>query len=356
MLCRLGMYQPSFLIYLFLFQLSPTSAASNHGNTPSISTSAFKETKNSSKLLRDEDLSTWTEAGRTDSSMLEETTENGGNAAVTHHEKSLPSRLLILKEARQFLLFKVGRGFAVFYSPVMSVFGLCGNALTAAVMFQSHNRLVSSCIYMGCLAVADMLPLLINLSKFFTDILFPLSESRLFCQITEFIRIWGSLVSTWIIVAMTIERSMVIMFPLKSKQLQNPRRSYGIVVSIMVLSGLARVTRTIFFIDSFPTGTGSRFCAISIDDLIGEIERWTDATLSCYIPFAVLLVLNILIISSVRKSRKDFMGNATDSEKRKKEELQITISLVIVVTAFIICTAPTYTVNTVLFRHTHNRY
>ena len=64
-------------------------------------------------------------------------------------------------EAQEYILYKIGLGIHSYYLPVMIIVGFVGNILSLMVMMQPGNRSISSCVYMGALAVLDSMQLYI---------------------------------------------------------------------------------------------------------------------------------------------------------------------------------------------------
>ena len=122
----------------------------------------------------------------------------------------LQRRRVIMREATKLDVYKVSVAVKTYFVPIACSLGLVVNTLSALVMFQKHNRKISSCIYLGVLAFLDSVTLLINVRFYFTDIILPVYENPTECTLAMYVRTWAVIASAWLIVAMTADRLYVV--------------------------------------------------------------------------------------------------------------------------------------------------
>ncbi len=102
---------------------------------------------------------------------------------------------------------------------ILIIIGLLGNTLSFCVMMQKEMRQTSTAIYLMALSIADTLCLLggplvdmILSSKLFLGWYMPI-KSNFTCLLYNFLYYVNPHVSAWCLVAVTIERLLVIYFP-----------------------------------------------------------------------------------------------------------------------------------------------
>ena len=251
-------------------------------------------------------------------------------------------------------LYRVGLGIHTYYSPIVCIVGLVGNTLSAIVMFQKHNRRISTCVYMGILAFLDSVPLLINTKYFFTDVVFPIREGKVGCQVVTYLWAWAGLAGTWTIVAMTADRMYVVKEPLKAIHKCTPKRARIVSLVIILLAGLLKMPYPLVYSRTVPISMENDVCTPlpNRNTPLDELYYWINTVMSCYLPFLLLIAMNSVIVRSLLNRNKNLQFDpiavvrkaAIDEtdKKKKREEAQITMSLLLVAFAFLLLTAPTY--------------
>ncbi|VDP95297.1 unnamed protein product, partial [Echinostoma caproni] len=112
--------------------------------------------------------------------------------------------------------------------PVLFIMGTFGNVLSFLVLSRRSVLYPSSYIYLAVLALVDECVLLVGLFRQWTD---RLAGRRLedrhwvLCKVLNFTGVTASCLSVWIIVAVTVERALVIILPLHSTQAKRMKRS-----------------------------------------------------------------------------------------------------------------------------------
>ncbi|XP_067933108.1 galanin receptor 2a-like [Watersipora subatra] len=165
------------------------------------------------------------------------------------------------------------------------VFGSIGNLLSFAVMVKRPMRSSSTAFYMAALALADTTVMFIGCLRRWVIEVFQvdlLNNSPEACKAVNFFQYWSFDVAVWTLVAMTIDRAIVVIAPLKA-----------------------------------------------------------------FLPFTLLLVMNIIIIVNLSKAnaRKHKMTNNFQQRKKSGERQgtisqKLTMMLLSVTSAFLLLTAP----------------
>ena len=228
----------------------------------------------------------------------------------------------IMADAMKTLMVKVGFAIQIYYGPALSVIGILGNILCFLVMFQRHNRRISTCFYMGVLAIADSLPLGVSLGFYMTDRVFILKESVLHCQLSLFIWVFGASVSWWVTMCMTVDRAYVVRNPLKAKLWCTPRKAKVVTLCLIIISALLNVPN-MYLVESFFDGRNwSCLLQSRQDTLLWTGFYWLESTMKIYIPFLIILFMNIIIIHSVR-TRSGLLDKYNDSSETKDKPIEL---------------------------------
>lgn len=227
---------------------------------------------------------------------------------------------------------------------LLPILALAGNSLTLLVIFtNSHLNRSSFAVYVKTLAVSDTAVLLF---KFFS---YQNKTSRRFyfpslCTILVFCGEASVLLSVWAIVAITIERTLVVLFPFHRKKFVSAYRARMAILGIFVGS----------------VAFSARILVVPIDRSVNPVIRcqsssnWTsyrniNMTITefgyCYIPLALVIVGNLLTVSTVKRAflqRHDLITNHSFHQKRRVEtsENQLMLMLLIVTLMFIINFVP----------------
>ncbi|KAK2151755.1 hypothetical protein NP493_2579g00000 [Ridgeia piscesae] len=163
--------------------------------------------------------------------------------------------------------------------------------------------------------------------------------SRLACHVTWPVLFTLVTASTWFIVAFTVERCVVVRFPLLKLKLRlcTPRYAGLCCGSLLVLAFVKNID--LFFIHDLVIGTDSDdiICSVPLRyrDYVNNYRSMINFVTSCVIPTGVVLVCNWTII---RTLRRDLMQTtARDSIVRHTTVMCLAVSF-----AFIVCVAPAH--------------
>lgn len=254
-----------------------------------------------------------------------------------------PSLQDILSEYWEYRFAQV---FGIYVFPIVILLGTIGNILSFLVLCRLAMRTTSTCIYMQAIAVMDLAVLYVNAFRKWLTILNEGTDitttSKAACIIIHFLSYFTYDFSVWLVVAMTVERFIAIHFPLKAAQMATPSRARRVTLLLLVV---------------FVAINSHMFWTVTIDDreycipkenyeeFHDKVMPWLDAFIYSFVPFVVLLTLNILIIYDNRKAtlrrrsmRSQNRSNRTDS--RQQFHQRLTAMLLSVSFSFLVCTSP----------------
>ncbi|KAJ8305019.1 hypothetical protein KUTeg_018602 [Tegillarca granosa] len=236
----------------------------------------------------------------------------------------------------------------------MIITGIIGNILSILVLTRrQHIRKYTSSVYLTGLAVTDILVLCVGLLRQWVLHVFNWDfreYSEVACKLHIFLTYLAIDFSAWILVAVTIERVMLVLIPQQAKE--KCTKHVAIVIMITILLFLFCLNSHLMF------GMGDSSLDIVDNTTINKcypqyqaynyfydyIWPWVDYTKFCILPFTILLCGNILIATKVinQKRRIQSKINPTKGEgsNRKYYFSSMNITLFILNSVFLICNTP----------------
>ena len=158
----------------------------------------------------------------------------------------------------------------------------------------------------------------------------------------------ASTASTLFILSMTFERFYSIIRPHKAAAFNTVKRAKIFIMCIVIFSIVFNIPHV--FISSYE----GRQCvpyAIGKETVENQLYYWLSSTVNFILPFILLLIMNCVIIYTLRK-RSEFKAQQTKEQdqgqsegqppKMKNSERQIYVILLLVTFSFLILTIPGY--------------
>ena len=236
--------------------------------------------------------------------------------------------------------------------PVVIIFGTLGNIFSFILMLQREMRHTSTYFYLAILAVADTVVLFVSAFKTWIRTwsnfeLLHISDAS--CKTLMFLVYFSLHLSAWLVVAVTVERFIVVWFPLKATSICSTTRAKLTIVGITLTLFLLNVH--LFWTAELVTEpmTKAKMCAMlrDYDVLYKEVVPWLHLTVYSFIPFVTLLFFNIMIIVSLIKHRRIVATQMTkDDQRTQYHHRKLAITLLCISFVWIITTTPSalYTV------------
>ncbi|CAH1776749.1 unnamed protein product [Owenia fusiformis] len=217
--------------------------------------------------------------------------------------------------------------------------GVPGNLMVIAVSTQRHNRNKSYSLYMGALAVFDIIGLLVP--GLYRWILHQFSmQSDGSCKWGKYISSTNFGCSVFIIIAMTLDRYLAVTSPMNVRRFSSVNRTRKAIIGIVI----SMVAFNIPFYVYTKKIAGTVICdTFNSDALIAKVYLWLSMALTTILPFVVLVALNAKIINTLsRASRLDTLKDIGSTLRRCRsyQARQVTRMLVAVSIAFIVLTSP----------------
>ena len=163
-----------------------------------------------------------------------------------------------------------------------------------------------------------------------------------FCRIFHLALYFGCLCGCHLLVAMTFERFYSIVQPHKAASFNTVRKA-RIIVSFIFMYGFLYSTPYLVI-----ASNDGRLCipnAIAADNVLGEVYGWLTETILFVFPFLSLLIMNSVIIHSLRnRSQQKLLRGQGQTEgqnlKSKSPEKQIITMLLLVTFAYLCLNIP----------------
>ena len=253
------------------------------------------------------------------------------NASVGSQETAKDSsgertytRLQAVALGKQLTKYEVSKKFGLILTPLIVTFGLVGNGLSGLVTFHKDTH-ISCYFYMGMLAVTDSMYLTIGFTYWvihdvgIIDLSYDMHAD--ICKVFWAIMTGSALSGTYIILAMTLDRLIAVKWPLKSLTWCTMRRAR--VTSCLVIIACLLVKLPYVWI----TKPAPRCVAFHVEKSpLILAYYWINSAISSYIPFTILLILNLLIIQTMRKRGKYFQSRESSGSRSQELTDQISVS------------------------------
>ncbi|CAH1784685.1 unnamed protein product [Owenia fusiformis] len=243
-------------------------------------------------------------------------------------------------------------------STIVAVAGVFGSILSIIVLSR-EKRKNTSIIFLIAMAVSDLLYLLVFLvfepfyiAYFFTNLTNRTDPTVMaFIKVrqliaNQFLIIFG-LISTWLVVCLTIDRFIAIRFPFLAPTLCTVKSAIIELIAICVCAIGISVTKFLeldIILATHPCTLEPMYVKVPADLLKNKAfslgyNVLFFAIIRNFLPVILVVVLNALLVHSLRAATKRRVEMSGDKE-HKANDNNITLVLIIVATMFLICIIP----------------
>ncbi|XP_052071430.1 G-protein coupled receptor 35-like [Mytilus californianus] len=233
------------------------------------------------------------------------------------------------------------RGLLSYGTVFIIVLGLMFNLTSLLVLTRKHMRKSTMNLYLSALAIYDCLALTMNfmigvlrgqnkhINKDFQD-------HEDLCKFHGVIVEVFNLLSIWIIVSFTIERFIMIKFPLKGKQLMTPRRAVFVIIGVSL--GVLVFSMHKIAVSGFEGDSVFGYAACKTRRAIFVEIIYFYVAFNTWFPTLTIVTLNTLILLEIRKNKKK--REQMTSQSMSKSDEKATKLLLLVSSAYVVLVLP----------------
>ena len=231
--------------------------------------------------------------------------------------------------------------------PFLILFGTFGNVMI--IVIHKRTALTSSMsVFFLTLAASDLVLLYVTCFRSWIYLTFEVDVSvhhDALCKLDLFLLCVSGVLSAWTLVAMTVQRAVCVLFPHHANVLCTVGKSKAIVVSMVLFIAVLH-THLLYGI-YVGKEDGIKTCIFHkyYEPFYQEIWSWVDMLIFSFLPWLCLAVSNSLLVWKLRLSLREAKlnlgsGQADRINDRKKKATSISITLIVVSTAFLLLTFP----------------
>lgn len=246
--------------------------------------------------------------------------------------------------------------------PILVIIGTFGNVLSFVVLNRRHRIRTSTSTYLSALSICDLFVLYIGLLRQWIRKAFDFdirASNDNVCKVHFYLLNFTLHFSSWILVAITIERAISVWKPHVAK-VECTRHLAVIVllveaIVLMVLNGhflfgvKIRIVTTGDKNGTHPNNSVSTCDPTTMNEsytsFMYYIWTWIDFTVVFFLPLLILMACNIVIITNIKRSRR-FQREVLNQTTRmtlntsQKPLIPLTAMLLTLNSVFFVCVGP----------------
>ena len=136
---------------------------------------------------------------------------------------------------------------AFWYYLSVALVGIIGNLLSIMVVSRKQNRMLSCSIYMGGLAIADTIVLIAHCVLMFTSTVNRFTSTLdahqldILCKVFTYLIFTAGNCSTMIVLALLMERTIAVTFPLKIAMFLSPKQALVTTIVLVIIAAVYNI-------------------------------------------------------------------------------------------------------------------
>ena len=237
-----------------------------------------------------------------------------------------------------------------FGTPIILLVGVPGNIVSLLVMKSQRFSGKSYTHYLSALAVFDSLVLVGKYLRRIDSLLEAIGTQGLFvqygdpaCKVHNFSEHVCFLMSSWLVLCMTFERYIAVVFPFKKDTLCRPKNAVAIILLVFIIMSFTQIFRLVIIEKDFENG----ICTPAENHLHVYIAMHIymyQLVLQFMLPALLIFICNITILYKIRRLRHDVRRNGGDrhqnNQNRHQNHNKTTGMLLIVSFTYIVTLLP----------------
>lgn len=245
--------------------------------------------------------------------------------------------------------YYVALAFWKYMSPILIAMGTLGNIMSMVVLSRKSMRNMSGAVYLIVLSLADIAVLYTGLLRQWMNYYFDIDVRYLSnwgCKVHLFMVYTSLDFSVWLVVAVTVDRFILVYFPLKAKSMCN--RNIEMISIVVIFCCLALFNSHYLYGLDVKEIQQANSTVISICEPINEsyehfssyVWPWLDLCAFFAFPFAILIISNVGIIYKLLPSSRPKIASVTRSSGQRARLNSMTTMLLVIDFVFLLTNAP----------------
>ncbi|XP_062607987.1 mu-type opioid receptor-like [Saccostrea cucullata] len=200
--------------------------------------------------------------------------------------------------------YKAAEHIWIYMSPILLFIGTVANSLSIIVLLRKQMRSSTTMFYLTVLSFGDMMVLYTGLLRYWIKWTFDTDIrviSQFSCKTHTFLVYFSLDFTTWVLVAVTVDRCVFVCLPFKAKGICTLKNAKIVVVCIALI--MTALNLHLFWGVAVEMKFGKLSCAF-MNDFTKFTWPWIDSCIFSIIPFNLMIIANILIIKHLLMSQR----------------------------------------------------
>ncbi|XP_041351141.1 uncharacterized protein LOC121370071 [Gigantopelta aegis] len=217
--------------------------------------------------------------------------------------------------------------------PFLILTGTVGSILSVFVLARKKLQSVTSMLYLVLLAVTDIFVLNTGLLRYWVNHVFGYDmrlSSSFSCKFHTLMVYLSLDYSTWVVVMLTLDRCISVCLPFRTFRACSIRnaRVFSVVVFLLLFAINMHYFWTYDLVERTIFGDGIECYAASpsFKVFIDDVWPWIDLCVVCGIPFAIMIVCNVLIVRQLIKSSQKVWAHKIGTTKSSTQVMENSVS------------------------------
>ena len=230
------------------------------------------------------------------------------------------------------------------YPKILIPIGLICNILNIVLFTTRKLSKVSISIFIKILAINDIFNLL-NLSFWLFDGPYHQNlsdKNAIMCKVVGFISFIFLGINAWILVLISFDRLIMILFPIKPKVFMYKYFNFMVCLIIYLYNCLLFLPSIFFFdlIELPDSFISNKTLCLPLHSIYGKIIAKFELFSSVILPFLSMFFISVLIIVSLKKSKNKVNNGFESRTKRRHKDLKFSVTILSINFVFLLLTLP----------------
>ena len=223
--------------------------------------------------------------------------------------------------------------------PLFLFMGLLGNILSVILMTRGTFRHMSSGVYLLFLSISDLSICALSIADWLpkATMNYYISNHEAVCKGTQYVGKLLEHTSSWMIVAVTVERAIVVTMPHRAKVISTRKKAWIVSGLIVLVLGSINIYQPLII--GIVEDGRCFFVEWINDELFGIVFALIDLFIYSFIPSIVLTACNIMLVVKLKESLK-FRSTAVGGGSSNNDPKRIIAMVISISIVFIVLTLP----------------